>query len=162
MNRFYTIEQAEQIITEFRKVFPDIVIATDIIVGYPTETEEDHKKNLEFIRVFKPDVFNLSKFSSHKQTKAGKLKQLPGKVIKKRASELMEEHKKTAKENKEKYKEKTIRVFINERVSDNLYRARDENYNIILVQASKEDLGKELDVMIKQIGIHSMISEIIK
>jgi len=162
MNRFYKIEQAEKIIKEFRKVFPDIVIATDIIVGYPSELEQDHKKNLEFIQEYKPDVFNLSKFSSHKQTKAGKLKQLPGKIIKRRVSELMNEHKITAKKSKEKYKDKTIRVFINERVSDNLYRARDENYNIIVIQANKEDLGRELDVKITQIGIHSMIGNIYK
>lgn len=161
MNRFYKIEDAEKIIKDFRAVFPDIVIATDIIVGYPTETEEDHKKNIEFIEKYKPDVFNLSKFSSHKQTPAGKLKVLPGKIINKRASELMEAHKKTARENKEKYLGKQIRVFVNEKVSENLYRARDENYNIVVVPTTKEDLGKELDVKIKQIGIHSIIGEII-
>ncbi len=162
MNRFYTIEKTEKIIVEFRKVFPDITIATDIIVGYPTETEEDHKKNLEFINKFKPDVFNLSKFSSHKQTKAGKLKVLPGKLINKRASELMEAHKITAKENKNKFLGKEIKVFINEKISEQLYRARDENYNIIVVPTTKENLGKELDVKIKQIGVHSMIGEIVK
>jgi MiaB-like tRNA modifying enzyme len=161
MNRFYTIEQAEKIIIEFRKSFPDIAVATDIIVGYPTETEEDHKKNIDFITKFKPDVFNLSKFSSHKQTKAGKLKTLQGKLINKRASELMEAHKRTAKENKEKYLGKEIKVFINEKISENLYRARGENYNIVITPTTKENLGKEVLVKIKQIGIHSMIGELI-
>lgn len=159
MNRFYKIDGAEKIIKEFRTVFPDIVIATDIIVGYPTESEEDHRKNLEFIERFKPDVFNLSKFSSHKETKAGKLKQLAGKIINKRAKELMEAHKKTALENKQKYLGKEIKVFVNEKISENLYRARDENYNIIVLKTSKENLGKELLVKIKQVGIHSMIGE---
>ena len=161
MNRFYKIEEAEKIINEFRKEFPDIVIATDIIVGYPTETEEDHKRNLEFIKRIKPDVFNLSKFSSHKQTKAGSLKQLPGNIIKKRATELMQAHKETARENKLKYLNQERVVFINEKISEQLYRARDENYNIVVLQATKEFLGKEINVKIKQISIHSMISELI-
>jgi MiaB/RimO family radical SAM methylthiotransferase len=161
MNRFYKIEEAEKIIKEFKKIAPEIVVATDIITGYPTETEEDHQKNIEFIEEYKPDVFNLSKFSSHKQTPAGKLKQLPGNVIKKRATELMEAHKKTALENKQKYLNKELKVFVNEKISENLYRSRDENYNIIVLKATKEFLGKEVDVKIKQTGVHSMIGEII-
>lgn len=161
MNRFYKIEEAEKIINEFRKNFPEMVIATDIITGYPTETEADHNKNLEFLQKYKPDVFNLSKFSSHKQTKAGSLKQLPGNIIKKRATELMKVHKETTRENKQKYLNKQIQVFINEKISDNLYRARDDNYNIIVLKASKEYLGKEVEVKIKQVSIHSMIGELI-
>jgi tRNA A37 methylthiotransferase MiaB len=76
MDRFYKIEEAEKIILSFRKEFPGITIATDLITGYPTETEEDHEKNLEFLQEFKPDVLNVSKFSSHKQTPAGKLKHI--------------------------------------------------------------------------------------
>jgi MiaB-like tRNA modifying enzyme len=165
MNRFYTIEQAEKIIKEFRKTFPNIVIATDIIVGYPTETEENHKKNLKFIEKFKPDVFNLSKFSSHKQTPAGKLKPLSSRIVSKRASELMNSHKITAKQNKEKFLDKKTRVFVNEKLAENLYRARDENYNIVLVkikeQENKEILGKEIEVKITGAGVHNLVGEII-
>ena len=64
MNRFYKIEDAEEIIKKFRKEFPNCVIATDIIVGYPTETQSDHEQNINFLKKYKPDVFNLSKFSS--------------------------------------------------------------------------------------------------
>jgi len=63
MNRLYTIEQAEHIINKFRKNIPDITISTDIITGYPTETQQDHNRNLKFIQNIKPDIFNLSKFS---------------------------------------------------------------------------------------------------
>ncbi|GAI21954.1 unnamed protein product, partial [marine sediment metagenome] len=82
MNRKYTIQQVEEIIKKFRQAILDITIATDIIIGYPTETKQDFQKSLDFIKDYKPDVFNLSKFSSHKQTPAGKLKQLPIKTIK--------------------------------------------------------------------------------
>ncbi len=162
MNRFYKIEQAERIINKFKKQFPDMTIAIDIIAGYPTETSEDYNKNLEFIQKFKPDVLNLSKFSSHKNTPAGKLKILPNSIIKKRTSELMESHRKTAKENKQKFLDKTISVFVDKKIGEHLHQARDENYNIILVKCSKENLGKDISVQVIQVGVHNMIGEEIK
>jgi len=163
MNRYYKIEKAEEIIKRFKKEFPDITIATDIIVGYPTETEVDHKFNIKFIEEFKPDVFNLSKFSSHKETKAGKLNIIDKEIINKRASELMDLHRKTAKENKQKFKDKTIKVFINSKTNiPNIYESRDENYNIILINSKdKSILGKNIDVKIKEIGVHHMLGEAI-
>ncbi len=161
MNRFYTIDQAENIITKFKTAFPEGVIATDIIVGYPTETEEDHKKNLEFIKKYKPDVLNISKFSSHKSTPAGKLKILPNSILKKRATELMQIHRETAKQNKQKFLNKTLKVFINKKMTDNLYQARDENYNIIYLKADKTLLGKEVEVKITSIGVHNLVGELV-
>ncbi|MDP2926148.1 MAG: tRNA (N(6)-L-threonylcarbamoyladenosine(37)-C(2))-methylthiotransferase [Nanoarchaeota archaeon] len=185
MGRLYNIEQVIEIIQKFRKEFPDITIATDIIVGYPIETEEDHKLNLEFLKTYKPDVFNLSKFSSHKNTKAGKLLVLNKELINKRASELMEMHRKTAMENKQKFKDKIIKVFVNvkvpasgsgtlsmlqnsdknfghKKISNNLYESRDDNYNIILIKSSdKSILGKNIDVKVKSIGVHHMIGEVV-
>jgi len=157
MNRLYTIEQTEQIIKKFKKQIPNITISTDIIVGYPTETKQDHKQNLDFIKKIKPDVFNLSKFSSHKQTSAGKLKPLLIKTIHKRAKELMDEHRKTALQNKKKFLNKTIKVFVNKKISENLFEARDENYNIVLVNSKDDLLGKNIKVKIKNIGVHHMI-----
>jgi MiaB-like tRNA modifying enzyme len=161
MNRFYSIESVEKIIKSFEKEFPDITIATDIIVGYPTEKEHDHEENLHFIRKFKPSVFNLSKFSSHKKTEAGKLKELPNHAIKHRTSALMQEHRTTARQNKEKFLNKEIEVFIDRKISENLYEARDENYNLILIKTGKENLGKNVSVIIKEIGVHHLIGEII-
>lgn len=162
MNRHYSIEDAEKIIKEFRVKFPEATIATDIIAGYPTETEEDHKLNMEFIEEYKPDVLNISKFSSHKQTPAGKLKILPASILKRRASELMEVHRKTAQENKQKFLEKTIRAFINRKISENLYQARDENYNIIYLKGDKTLLGREVNVKVLRIGVHNLIAEVIQ
>jgi len=160
MNRNYKIKIAEEIITKFRKEFPDITIATDIIVGYPTETEQDYKLNLDFINKFKPDVLNLSKFSKHKNTEAGKLKELDIKTINKRTSEIMQSHRQTANENKKKFLNKEIQVFINKKIAGNLFEARDENYHIILIKSDENILGRTLKVKIREIGVHHMIGEI--
>ena len=162
MNRFYKIKIVEEIITKLKKEVPDMVIATDIIVGYPTEKQSDHKKNLEFIKKYKPDVLNLSKFSSHKQTPASKLKTLPLEIINKRTSEIMQEHRIAAMENKQKFQDKIIKVTVNNKTKmQDVYEARDENYNIILINSKENIIGKNIKVKIKTIGVHHMIAEII-
>lgn len=160
MRRPYSIEKVEFIINKFRKEFLDITISTDIITGYPTETDKDYGQTMNFLKKYKPDVLNLSKFSKHKFTEADKLEELPIKVINQRNKETMNLHRQLAFENKKKFLNKTLKVFVNKKLSNNLYEARDDNYNIALINSydSNEDiLGKDLDVLIKQIGVHHMI-----
>ena len=163
MNRFYTIEQAQEIINKFRKQITDIVIATNIITAYPTEKESDHIKNMNFIKKFKPDVFNLSKMTIHKGTEASKLKPISINIINKRTTELMDLHRKTTKQNKQKFLNKTIKVFVNKKIeqAENLYEARDDNYNIILINTKDKILGKNITIKVKNIGVHHMIGEVI-
>jgi MiaB-like tRNA modifying enzyme len=163
MNRNYKIEKVVEIINKFRKEFPDLVFATDIISGYPSENNDDANLNLKFIEKFMPDVFNLSRMSIHKGTSAEKLQPLDIKIINKRTSELMELHRKTALENKKKFLGKEIKVFVNKNLGDNLFEARDENYNIVLISSKDKGIfGKNLFVKIKTIGVHNLVGEIIK
>ena len=87
MNRGYTVEQFKTLVQKLRTI-KGIHIATDIIVGYPTETEDDFKDTIELIKEVKPEVLNVSKFASRKNTKASKLQQLNTKIVKKRSMEL--------------------------------------------------------------------------
>ncbi|MEM2505833.1 MAG: tRNA (N(6)-L-threonylcarbamoyladenosine(37)-C(2))-methylthiotransferase, partial [Nitrososphaeria archaeon] len=68
MRRRYTIEDAELIIKSFRKIFPKLTFATDIIVGYPGEEDEDFMETLNFLNKTKPDIVNLSKFGKRPKT----------------------------------------------------------------------------------------------
>jgi tRNA A37 methylthiotransferase MiaB len=160
MNRSYEIEDAENIIEKFRKEIPNITISTDIIVGYPTEAQEDHEKNLAFIKKYKPDMFNLSKMSIHRGTPASKFKPINPLIMSKRASELMEAHRQTALENKKKFLGKTINVFVNMK-RQGFYEARDEFYNIVLLNTTSNIFGKNLKVRIKDIGVHHILGEVI-
>lgn len=100
MNRNYTAGDFRTIVKKFRKEIPGINICTDIIVGYPKETEEDFQETIALIKELKPEVINISKFSSRPGTKAAKLKQLPTEVIKSRSKKLTEESRKLKKYNK--------------------------------------------------------------
>lgn len=85
MNRQYKLEDFERIVTKFRKEIRGINISTDIIVGYPTETNKDFNKTLIYLRKLKPDVINISKFGSRPRTRASKLKPLTSQEIKRRS-----------------------------------------------------------------------------
>lgn len=157
MRRPYSIEKVEFIINKFKNEFLDITISTDIITGYPTETDKDYEQTINFLKKYKPDVLNLSKFSKHKNTEADKLKELPIKIINQRNKEIMNLHRQTAFENKKKFLNKTLKVFVNKKLDDSSYEARDDNYNIVLINSNDDILGKELKVLIKQVGVHHMI-----
>jgi len=159
MRRPYTIEEAKMIIKKFRNEFPDITIATDIITGYPTETGDDYSLTLDFIREIRPDVLNLSKFSKHKNTPAENLKDIPIEIMNKRNQETMRLHRDTALENKKKFLDRKINVFVNKKISGNLYEARDENYNIVLINSDENLLGKNIDVKIVQSGVHHVVGQ---
>jgi MiaB-like tRNA modifying enzyme len=163
MKRPYKIEEVNQIIKLFKDSFPNITIATDIITGYPTETKADHQQNLYFITKHKPNILNLSKFSKHKNTQAQSLKELNIETLNKRNSEIMRQHRNTASENKNHFKNQILKVLVNKKTYlGNIYEARDENYNIILIKSQdKSILGKTLQVKIIKLGVHHMIGEII-
>lgn len=85
MERRYKVEDFEKIVERFRKEIPNMNIATDIIIGFPTETTEDFEKTLKVIKKIKPEVLNISKFGARPNTAAENMKQLPSQEIKRRS-----------------------------------------------------------------------------
>jgi len=85
MKRRYTIEDFKRIVVEFRREIPDITISTDIICGYPDESEAEFNESVALVKELKPDVLNISRFWSRPGTTAAKLKQLSGEDTKKRS-----------------------------------------------------------------------------
>ena len=88
MNRPYKIKIYEELVKKVRKAVPDVYLATDIIVGFPTETEEDFQKTVDILQKTKPDKVNLSKFYPRPNTEAKKFKQLSTQIKKKRSVAL--------------------------------------------------------------------------
>jgi len=95
MGRKHDVEKFKRIVRKFRKEIPEINISTDIIVGYPTETEEDFTKSLNLVKEIRPEVLNISRFSARPGTKAANLKQLKTEEIKNRSRRLTREFERT-------------------------------------------------------------------
>jgi MiaB-like tRNA modifying enzyme len=73
MNRFYSVDDFRKIVASFRKAIPDITVATDVICGFPGESEEAFQGSLKLIEEVKPDVVNISKFFPRPSTLAEKM-----------------------------------------------------------------------------------------
>ena len=88
MKRGYTVSDFEKIVAAFRAEIPDIYISTDVIVGFPGETEEDFQKTIALIEKIKPGKVNVSKFGPRPGTEAAGMGQLDAKTIGERSRKL--------------------------------------------------------------------------
>ena len=70
MGRRYTLADFERVVSAFRAAAPESTLSTDIIVGYPGESDEDHDANLELIRRVRPDIVNVTRYSPRPGTEA--------------------------------------------------------------------------------------------
>ena len=73
MRRFYTVAEFKAIVDAFRAQFPDLTLATDVIVGFPGETEVAFEKTLKLLEEVKPDITNVSKFFARPKTAAAQI-----------------------------------------------------------------------------------------
>ena len=153
MGRGYTIEQFYKLIEKIRKKFYEASIATDIIVGYPTETEEDFRKTLELVENIKFDVINMSKYWPRPKTLAVKLyKTLPGHIVKERSRKLKEVFNKNAYErNKIWLGWEGYAIVESKGRYENTWIARNYAYKQIIVKSDKNILGKTIKVKIENI-----------
>lgn len=85
MGRRYTVEEFLEAVGAFRAEFPDLCLVTDVIAGFPTETEEEFQRTVEVLRELRPDRVNLSRFSPMPGTPASRLPPLPGREVARRS-----------------------------------------------------------------------------
>lgn len=90
MKRGNTVRQFEEIAHAFHERFPEGTLMTDIIVGYPGETEEDFAQTLDVIRRLRPVAVNRSRFSARPGTAAARLHPIPPPVVSERSARLLE------------------------------------------------------------------------
>lgn len=90
MNRHYTTKDYMAKVNLIRSYFPNAFISTDLIVGYPTETQKDFEWSLNFLKQVGFSSVHYFAYSSRKGTKAGSLPQINGNIIKERESQLKE------------------------------------------------------------------------
>ncbi len=151
MNRRHGIKEFVESAREFRK--EGATIATDIIAGYPTETEEDFEKTKEMLLKMKPDVINVSGFASRKGTRAAGMDKLPTQIIKNRTRELSKLVNRITRENNEKFIGKEMDVLITENG-----KGRSREYKQVVAEG---ELGEWIRVRIKDANHGSLFGELI-
>ena len=88
MRREYTIEEFRRVCDYLLKYVPNITIATDIICGFPGETEEDFEQTIKLVQDYKFPVLNISKFYPRPGTPAAKMKRIGTDIVKNRSTRL--------------------------------------------------------------------------
>ena len=142
---------------EIIRQIPDVAISTDIIVGFPGESEEDFKETLEVVEKVKFEQIFSFVYSPRPFTEAANYdNQIPKDIAKKRLYTLQELHSQILDEIAKNQIGKTYKVLVEEPTmgkSDNFFTVKfDENKNL---------LGKIIDVKIKKANKHSLIGEVI-
>ena len=91
MNRKYTIDEFKDVVSRLKKLYDDVILTTDIIVGFPNETDEDFEMTYQFLKYIKFYKTHVFKFSPRKGTVAAKMKnQVDAKIKEERSKRLIE------------------------------------------------------------------------
>ena len=161
MGRVHNVKQFIETAKFFRKQL-GATISTDIIVGFPTETEEDFEQTKALIQEIQPDVVNLSKFSPRPFTLASKMKQLNPKEIKRRARELHSIIKSCVATRLKRFVGKRMEVRIVERGKGKQVKGRNEEYREVVLECDdpKKWIGKIVPARIVDTTPTSLVGEI--
>ncbi len=142
MNRKYTRDEFVNKVNLIRQYFPDAGITTDIIVGFPTETEKDFLDTLEVVKLSQFSDLHAFTYSPRKGTVAYKMKDLDGNVKKQRLIRLLEEKEKCKLAFVEQSLSKTL-TFLPEEYKDGYTEGYSENYLRCYVKGKvKKELTK--------------------
>jgi tRNA A37 methylthiotransferase MiaB len=88
MNRYYTVSEFKNIVRSFKEEIPEVTLSTDVICGFPGESQEDFEETLHLIDEVQPDIVNISKFFSRPKTLAERMEQLDVRDVKNRSRRL--------------------------------------------------------------------------
>ena len=147
MNRHYTADEYKTLTENLREIFPDATITTDILTGFPTETEEEFLETVEFAKTIKFEKAHIFPYSVREGTKAAKLQQLTNAVKESRAKKLTEITNKTRQEYLKKQIGKTVNVLFETDKTD-YSEGYTENYTPVRIYDNIKRSGKIIEVKI--------------
>ena len=159
MKRGHTEQTFRDVTNKFRRKFEKFTISTDVIVGFPTETEEDFEQTLRLLEETKPDIVNLSRYSQRPGTSAAEMKQIDVTEVKRRSKITYELINRISEENNRNWIGWEGQVIFDEEHEDQI-RGRNFAYKPIFVK-EKPKIGQISTVKIIDTTTHSLIGEII-
>ncbi len=159
MNRKYDKKYFIDKINKIRSIRPDISITTDVIVGFPNETDELFSETIDTINKIKFTKIHVFPYSRRKGTPADEMEnQVDERVKKDRVKTLMQISEKLEVEYMNKFLNKEI-VFIPETIKDGFVIGHSANYLAIKIKGDKNLINKDVKVMLKNIEYPYIIGE---
>ena len=164
MGRRYTKEEYKRLFYEIKEKIPNCSITTDIIVGFPNETEEDFQDTIDLVNELKFDLAYTFIYSPREGTPASKMKDNVTQDEKKKRLEILNELiNKYANENNQKYKNKITEVLIEGKSEkEDKLMGYTDTMKLVNIKADKKYIGKIVKVKITDIKTWSLDGEIIE
>lgn len=151
MNRRYTKEQYLELVEKLKTAVPDITMSTDIIVGFPGETEEDFAETLDLVRKVRFDSAFTFLYSIRKGTPAEKYEeQIPEEIKHERFNRLVELINTISAEKNAKYAGRVERVLVEgaSKTNSKTFSGRTDGFKLVNFEGTKEMVGNLADVEI--------------
>lgn len=158
MKRGHTAGTFRDIVQKIKERFAEFTISTDIIVGFPSETEEDFQKTVSLLDEIKPDVVNLSRYSARPGTDAAELKQIEDAESKRRSKIIFEQINKLSMESNKKWIGWRGKVLFDEKTDEGI-KGRNFAYKPIAV-SDQVELGQSYTVEITDATVKRLIGKI--
>ncbi|TFF96643.1 MAG: tRNA (N(6)-L-threonylcarbamoyladenosine(37)-C(2))-methylthiotransferase [Promethearchaeota archaeon] len=163
MNRPYRISDIIGEIAKLNQIFPYLTLSTDIICGFPGETEYDFYKTINFIKWFQPEILNISQFTPRPNTKAKQMEQLKSEIIKDRSKRLSKVFRRSLKSMNLKWLgwEGNILV-LHSGNKDNQVFGRNFAYKNVFLNDYQGDFGQFVKVKIIKVQGFNLYAKVLK
>lgn len=164
MNRKYTKEHYLDLVNKLKKEIPDVAITTDIIVGFPGETEEDFLETVDVVKKVQYDSAFTFLYSMREGTKAALMEdQIPDEVKHERFDRLLDVLYKIVLEKNSQCIGHTYPVLVEStsKTSDNFLTGRTEHFRLVHFKGTEELLGQIVNVKITNVKTFHMEGEIV-
>ena len=151
MNRKYTKEQYLNLVEKMKKVIPNIIFSTDIIVGFPGETEEDFEDTLDVVKKVHFEQVFMFIYSRRVGTPGDRMEnQIPEEIKHKRFDRLKLLVESQIKENNEKYIGTTQKVLVEgtSKTNEEMLTARTDTNKVVVFEGSKDLIGNMVNLKI--------------
>ena len=148
MRRGHNISQYKEIVSKFKDEIPDLTLAVDIIVGYPTENDDDFEETVKLLSEIKPSLIHLSKYQHRKGAISSSLQEISPAIMKKRSKFLTQIKEEITEEENRQLVGSVQNVLVVEEGSKGGFIAKTDSYIPVIVDNA--ELGTFVDVKITE------------
>lgn len=165
MNRRYTKEDYIRLVEKIRAAVPDIALTTDIIVGFPGETEQDFEETLDLVRKVSYDSAFTFLYSIRTGTPAAEYdNQIPDEVKHERFERLVDAVNEITAEKNALYQDKIVKVLVegeSARGEKGTYSGRTDTFKLVNFDSDKDLTGQTVDIRITEAKTFSLFGELV-
>ena len=163
MNRTYNRERFLSIVDKLRAGIPNICLSTDVIVGFPSETEEDFLDTLDILQKARFDMVYAFKYSPREGTPAARMKdQVDTDIKEERIARLLKMQDDISLKNNEKHVGSSMTVLVDSlsrRKDKNTVNARTYGNKLVHFEGDESMIGKYINVKIERAGVYELYAE---